>query len=127
MMEKLAFESPDLEETLPVTVRGLKANLSGAEAVAYKLIENGIDPRMISRMVFTCICRTLKPLIENACKKFAVKRVLMFGGVCSSEIIKEYITKECAGLKLVFAKGEFSADNAAGLAILAKRKYMEGN
>lgn len=126
-MEKLAKASQDhMPFKLPVRVSGCGANLSGAEAWALKAADNGMEKAQICRSVFGCVCATLTGLIKNACEKEGIRRAILFGGVCSSEIIKEYITEELKEIQTFFADKEYAGDNAAGLAILAKREYFQG-
>lgn len=58
-----------------------------------------------------------------------LKQILFFGGVISSTLIKEMLSRalEARNLKTLFAHSGYSADNAAGVALFAKRKYfLEG-
>jgi N6-L-threonylcarbamoyladenine synthase len=110
--------------SLPVTVKGTNANFSGAETQALRAIELGIEKEQICRMVFDCICQTLGMMIKHAKNITGINRIFLFGGVCSSQILKEYIEKELLEIQAIFAGKEYAGDNAAGLSILAKRMYF---
>ncbi len=123
-MEKLAYSLSAAKERLPVTVNGVFCNLSGAEAAACRLINGGADKNAIARMVFECAGETFVRLLKNAGLQTGVKGVILSGGVFSGKFIKEYVVCRLNGYNTICAKSGCSADNAAGLAILAKRKYF---
>jgi N6-L-threonylcarbamoyladenine synthase len=124
-MEQLAKEAGEDRLKLPVTVRGTSAHLSGAETQCYRLLESGAEHRAVSRAVFRCVGETLLALAKNAFKAEKTACIMFMGGVCSSEIIKNYIVDALKkeNRMAVFAKEGYAGDNACGLAVQAKRIY----
>ncbi len=102
-------------------VKGLECNLSGLENKADAMIRAGVPSEKIAAYVLKSICRTLEKLTENAFAEFGKQPVLYAGGVMSNRLIKEVLQKRYQGH---FAPPEFSADNAAGVALLAEQMHL---
>lgn len=126
-MEKLARRG-EAKSALPLTVRGLDIHFSGAEACAMRMIEAGVRPEDMAMEVYSVIARTLAKLFENAANQTGIRRVLLAGGVASSQLLKEVlaerIKKRGIKLSLYWARPELSGDNAAGVALLGE-EYMK--
>ena len=54
-------------------------------------------------------------------EKYGRKPVLFAGGVMSNRLMRERLS---ARFDALFAEGAFSADNAAGIALLAREKFF---
>jgi len=113
-MERLAGEA---FERPKVCVRGLVCNLSGAENKVKEFIEKGADRESVSAYVIDFVKLSLDALCENALKEYGKLPLIFAGGVMSNGIIKAYM-KEKYGAD--FAEPQFSADNAAGTALLCR-------
>ena len=61
-------------------------------------------------------------MTENCSSNSAILPVIFAGGVMSNSIIRNALTEKFGA---TFAKPEYSADNAAGIAYLAYKKYTE--
>ncbi|MBQ8287740.1 MAG: peptidase M22 [Clostridia bacterium] len=117
-MEEIAL--PFSETDCWSHVRGLDCNLSGLENKADALLAAGQSREKVAAYVLKSVCRTLEKLTENAFAEFGKQPVLFAGGVMSNRLIKEVLQKRfCAH----FAPPAFSADNAAGVALLAERMH----
>lgn len=103
-------------------VRGLSCNLSGLENKADAMLLAGKSQEEVAAYVLKSICRTLEKLTENAFEQFGKQPVLYAGGVMSNRLIKEVLQRRFHGY---FAPPAFSADNAAGVALLAERLHQE--
>lgn len=106
---------------LSVSADGGYINLSGAETQAIRLVDSA-DKAQLCRAVLECIG---KSLIKALCGVGAEK-VLMVGGVSSSEFLKKFLIEEGKGIDFSFASSELSTDNAYGIARLAQRRYEYG-
>ncbi len=113
---------------LAVNVKGLSANLSGAETQALRMLEQGADKDDVLSAVIDCSADTIIQLIKNAAKDTNIKNFIFTGGVICNTIIREKITKVCAqnGYGCVLAQKKYSGDNACGLALAAKILYGKG-
>lgn len=105
-------------------VRGLECNLSGLENKSDALLATGESRERVAAYVLKSVCRTLEKLTENAFEQFGKQPVLYAGGVMSNSFIKEALQKRFRGYAH-FAPPVYSADNAAGVALLAERMHRE--
>ncbi len=121
-MEEIAL--PFSETDCYSHVRGLECNLSGLENKADALLSAGQPRERVAAYVLKSVCRTLEKLTENAFAKFGKQPVLYAGGVMSNRLIKEALQKRFGAH---FAPPVYSADNAAGVALLAERMHRERN
>ena len=106
-----------------VSVNGLECNLSGLENLSAKLYKETNDRALTSAFCFDFIADTLYKLTENLRVIHNDIPVIFAGGVMSNK----RIAKRLSSLgNVYFSQPEFSADNAAGVALLARRKYLSG-
>lgn len=110
---------------LSVNVNGLFANLSGAEAQAKRLLEEGAERSFVFSGVIDCAGETLARLVTNAAQHTNIKKFVFTGGVICNRIIREKLLYVCGknGFECIFADKEYSADNACGLALAAEILY----
>ncbi len=123
-MEKLAAEHVNRKGKIyqhPVCVREGKCSLSGAENIALRLYKETASPDMVSAFVFDFIKRTLIKMGENAQAKYGKIPVLFAGGVMSNQLMREELSQR---FDAYFAQPAFSADNAAGIALLCQRQVQ---
>lgn len=97
-----------------------KCNLSGLENIAQKLYRETKDKEYVSAYVLNFVAETLVALTEQIRVKYPDIPIVYAGGVMSNKMLK---SKLSALEKTYFAEPDFSADNAAGIAILAQRKH----
>ena len=81
------------------------------------------DKNAVAAFVFDFICRTLVAMTEDAIKKYGEIPVLYAGGVMSNSIMRPTLEKR---FDTFFAQPAFSADNAAGIALLCRRAAING-
>lgn len=99
--------------SLPVSVKGLDINFSGAETQAMKMSESLEN---IASALLGCIGESLAKVLQNAQRKFDVENVLMVGGVAANLQIRKLLSKKVKGIS--FASEKLSSDNAVGIALL---------
>ena len=102
------------------TVKGMDCNLSGLENIAINMIERGESAGRVAAFVIASVEKTLLEMTENALKEYGSLPLLYAGGVMSNRKIKSSFTEK---LGAYFAAPEFSADNAAGVALLCAEKH----
>lgn len=120
-MEELALRC-DERININVKIKDFNCNLSGYENIADKMIAENYDKKYISKYIIESVKIIIDKLTENIINSFGALPVLYAGGVMSNSIIRNYITSK---YNAYFAAPEYSADNAAGIAILCGR--AEGN
>ncbi|MBP5270772.1 MAG: peptidase M22 [Clostridia bacterium] len=119
-MDELALAAGSVPERAKPSVRGLECNLSGIENKVSAMISNGRGAEETAAYLFDFIALTLRALTLNAREEYGELPVLFAGGVMSSR----YILRSLSELGNVrFARDGFSADNAAGTALLCRRSF----
>ncbi|MBO5883791.1 MAG: peptidase M22 [Clostridia bacterium] len=105
-----------------VCVCDVRCSLSGAENIALKLYsEKGRE--CAAAFVFDFLGRTLKEMRAEAFEKHGKAPVLYAGGVMSNTLMRDMLSEGCGG-EAHFSSPEFSADNAAGIALLCRKKHI---
>jgi N6-L-threonylcarbamoyladenine synthase len=79
------------------------------------MFRKGENPEDISRFCLDFIGKTVEKMTEYALEKYGNLPVVYAGGVMSNSLIRNRIESR---FDAVFAKPEFSSDNAAGIAVL---------
>ena len=103
-----------------ISVKGLECNLSGLENLASKLYFETGDRAQTSAFCFDFIADTLLRLSQNLRERYNDIPIVFAGGVMSNK----RIAKRLSTLgNVYFSEPEFSADNAAGIALLTRREY----
>ncbi len=121
-LEKLAKEFDGVFEKKKITVKDCRCNLSGVENIAKKLYENGESREKIAAVTFDFIQRTLCEMASQVLQKYGEMPILFAGGVMSNKLMRKAI---CKKFEAYFAEPEFSADNAAGVALLTRLAYYK--
>ena len=134
-LEKLALACREpTQALLPVSLEkdGLHCHLSGVESQAQRWIQSGgLNPELVAAEVFDVLARTVARLLNNACRQTGAKTALVVGGVASSTLLRALLVQRMQKLRspaaLLFGQPQYSADNAAGVAAIGMRRFMEEN
>lgn len=119
-MERLALELGDKRSPgIKVSVKNGNCNLSGLENKAIGMFEQSGDRQRTAKFVLDFIAETLARITEDVRAKYPSLPVVYSGGVMSCSIIQKRLTSA----DTYFAKPQFSADNAAGISLLARRAH----
>ena len=119
-IENSALKS-DKKFNINIKLFGDDCSLSGLENKCKKMIEQNESKEDISLFCLEYIKLTLSKMTENLIKKYGDLPLVFAGGVMSNSIIRQYIEEKYDGL---FAKPEFSRDNAVGISVLT---YLKEN
>ncbi len=121
-----ALEQLALQWNTPCRVKpsgkGVDFSLSGIENQCGKLLETGHPKAEIARFCLDSILAALKYAAHALLLKYGDMPLLFAGGVMANSIIRAALTERYGA---VFAPPEFSADNAAGIAVLTAMKEGE--
>ena len=121
-MERLALsEGIKRAKGLRVCVKDGSCNLSGLENRAIKLFSETGNKEETARFVLDFIAETLAKITENVKAKYPSLPIVYSGGVMSCSLIQGRLKNSGA----YFAVPEFSSDNAAGIALLARTQHMQ--
>lgn len=117
-------KTADAPVELPVSVKELKASLSGPATAAERKLQAGADPAGIAAGVQKVLAETFYRLIINAAKQYNVSSALIAGGVASNAYIREYLHGRLNKKKISLwhPQARFSCDNACGCAAFAVLK-----
>ena len=100
-----------------ISVEGLECNLSGLENLSAKLWRETQNANLTAAYVLDFVGKTLRALSKNLREIYPDLPILYAGGVMSNSIIKNMLSP--LG-NVCFAQPAFSADNAAGTALLCR-------
>jgi len=123
-MERLADIN---ERPLPprkISVKGLECCLSGLENLSLNLYRKTEDAAYVSAFVFEYVAEVLGKMTENLRNDHPDIPIVYAGGVMSNKRIQSRLAER---ENIYFSAPEFSADNAAGIALLCKRRHTQKN
>ena len=121
-LEVLAAEFSGRVAKMPVSVKNGCCNLSGFENKAINMYRETEDKRAVAASVFEGVCGTLVAMGKQITDKYGNMPVLFAGGVMSNRYMREKLKDN---FEAYFSEPAFSADNAAGIALLCRRKNTE--
>lgn len=120
-MEELASAYRGKIHRHPVCVREARCSLSGAENIALKIWKETQSKEAVAAFVFDFVCRTLLAMGEQLEEKYGAHPFVFAGGVMSNRWMR---TRLASRFDAAFSEPEFSADNAAGIALLCRRDFL---
>lgn len=120
VLDSLA-NSSDSKEAYHLRVDHGTFSLSGVENKVEKMIADGKTPEDIARYVLLTISFAVLKASQNAVKQYGNLPLVFSGGVASNSLLRSQLQ----GMDAIFAKPEFSTDNALGCAVLAARMHEE--
>lgn len=120
-MEKLAETFTEKLPTPRVCVKNGDCNLSGLQNLAEKLWRESGDRARVSAYVFSFLGRTLEKMTAALDEAHPGLPVIYAGGVMSNRYLQTLLGKR---KNTYFAEPAFSADNAAGIALLCRNAYL---
>ena len=118
-LDKLGSSYEEKLKGAKLSVKGTEMSLSGLENKAQELISQGAEKEYIAKFVFLTIARSVFEVTNNARAEYGNKPILISGGVAGSSILRK---RFCELFDPIFGTPALSADNAAGIAILASMK-----
>ena len=92
-------------------------SLSGMENKVRQYYEKSNLPNETAAYALRCVSDVIFRVTQNAQKEYPDLPVVFSGGVASNSLLRSYIQD----LDPVFAKPEYSTDNALGIAVLTRR------
>lgn len=104
-----------------VSVKDVRCNLSGLQNLAEKLWRESGDRGAVSSFVLEFIGETLRRMTEQLDETYPNLPIVYAGGVMSNRRLQ---AKLGARADTYFAEPAFSADNAAGIALLCRKRFL---
>ena len=121
-MESLAKEWQGKLPTPRICVRDGYCNLSGLQNLAEKLWKETNDRAQVSAYVFSFLGKTLAKMTEAIDEKYGNIPVVYAGGVMSNQGLQKVLSQRP---NTYFAAPQFSADNAAGVALICRKRFLK--
>ena len=121
-LDELAGEMSE-NQGYPVKLNELTFSLSGMENKVRQLVTSGCPSREVAGFVLDTIASVVLRTTRKAQEQWPGLPVLCSGGVASNRRLRQVMEQECGAL---FAKPQYSTDNAMGTAILTWRAWQEG-
>lgn len=119
-MENLAKQYCGKIPSIKISARDGKCNFSGLENMAKKLYEQTENKELVAAYVLAFVEKTLLKITEDLRLLYPDIPIIYAGGVMSNKLLQTSLSKF---EKTYFASPEFSADNAAGIALLTHKIY----
>lgn len=120
-MERLASEWTGELPQVKTCVRNCVCNLSGLQNVAQALWEREKNSALVSAYMFACVAKTLQKMTAQLDERYPGLPIVYAGGVMSNHYLQSILSKRP---NTYFAEPAFSADNAAGIALLCRDAYL---
>jgi len=106
-----------------VKLQGLEFSLSGMENKVKAMIQAGETPAAVARFTLDTVADVVVRATRQAQLDYPGLPVLCSGGVASNARLRQAMIGQCGAL---FARPEYSTDNAMGVAILTHRALEKG-
>ncbi len=124
-LEALARENTVRVPRPRISVRDGVCNLSGLENLALKLYHETGDKPLCAAYTLAFLADTLAAMAEHLRSEKGSIPIVFAGGVMSNRIIAKALSERLQDI--YFAEPQFSADNAAGVALLCRRRFYQSN
>ncbi len=121
-LEKLAERSMLKKTGMRLSLHDGDCNLSGAENMAKKMLQNGESPEDIARFAILFAAKNILAMSEEARASYPALPIIYAGGVMRNGIIKDILRRSLSGV--YFADAALSSDNAVGTAYLGLERLM---
>ena len=108
-------EQSDKTYTVKPTMKGADCCLSGIENQCQAMFQKGESPADIAKFCMCSVLTALSEMVSVLRKEYGDLPVLFSGGVSSNKLLKKELSENYGA---IFAEPAFSADNAAGIAVL---------
>lgn len=121
-LERAALEYVGKIPSKKVSVNGMYANLSGLENLARKMYDETNDAALTSAFVFDYLGNSITRMCEGLVDEYGNMPFVFAGGVMCNSIIKNKLKSR---FDARFAEPMLSADNAVGIAELARLRFLK--
>lgn len=121
-LEKLAEKNTKKIPKSRISVKDGYCNLSGLENMAAKLWQESSDAALIAAFTLQFIGDTLVVMTEELDARIPSLPIVYAGGVMSNRYLQARLGER---KNTYFAEPQFSADNAAGIALLCRKQFLK--
>ena len=121
-LEKLAKKNEKKIPKSRVSVKDGYCNLSGLENMATKLWQESGDAALVAAFTQQFIADTLIAMTNELNARIPNLSIVYAGGVMSNRYLQARLGERA---NTYFAEPQFSADNAAGIALLCRKQFLK--
>lgn len=121
-LEKLAEKNDKKIPRSRISVKDGYCNLSGLENMATKLLQESGDATLVAAFTQQFIAETLIAMTNELDARIPSLPIVYAGGVMSNRYLQSRLGKR---ENTYFAEPQFSADNAAGIALLCQKQFLK--
>lgn len=121
-LEKLAQTNAKKIPKSRISVKDGYCNLSGLENMASKLWQESGDAALVAAFTQQFIGDTLVAMTDALDARIPSLPIVYAGGVMSNRYLQSRLSKRES---TYFAEPQFSADNAAGIALLCRKQFLK--
>lgn len=121
-LEKLAEKNDKKIPRSRISVKDGYCNLSGLENMATKLLQESGDVTLVAAFTQQFIAETLMAMTNELDARIPSLPIVYAGGVMSNRYLQSRLGKR---ENTYFAEPQFSADNAAGIALLCQKQFLK--
>ena len=121
-LEKLAEKNEKKVPKSRISVKDGYCNLSGLENMAAKLWQESRDPSLVAAFTQQFIADTLIAMTKELDARIPSLPIVYAGGVMSNRYLQSRLSQRD---NTYFAEPQFSADNAAGIALLCRKQFLK--
>lgn len=118
-LDKLSRNAEPVKTKIKPSMKGTDCSLSGVENKCKMMFDKGESPENIALFCIEFIASALEGMITELSAQHPNLQLVFSGGVMSNSIISQRFAEKYGAL---FATPAFSADNAAGIAVLASMR-----
>ena len=119
-LDALSLNS-EREFSVRAAMKGADCSLSGVENQCKAMFERGEAPCDIAKFCLESVGAALEAMTRALLSRFGDLPLLFAGGVMSNTILRERLKTRFGA---VFAEPQYSADNAAGVALIGYYKHL---
>lgn len=123
-LERLALQNEKPIPRAKISVQNGNCHLSGLENMAMRLYRETEDPSLVAAFVLRFLADTLAAMATHLRSRYPELPLVFAGGVMSNRLIAGELKQRLSG-EIYFAEPAFSADNAAGIALLCRAAFAE--
>ena len=121
-LEKLAERNEKKVTKSRISVKDGYCNLSGLENMATKLWQESGDAALVAAFTQQFIADTLIAMTKELDARIPSLSIVYAGGVMSNRYLQSRLSER---ENTYFAEPQFSADNAAGIALLCRKQHLK--
>ena len=121
-LEKLAEKNEKKVPKSRISVKDGYCNLSGLENMATKLWQESGDAALVAAFTQQFIADTLIAMTKELDARIPSLSIVYAGGVMSNRYLQSRLSER---ENTYFAEPQFSADNAAGIALLCRKQHLK--